>query len=169
MAVSMAEVRNEAQFIALTTVNFAEFEILNSLFSITYIKKYGVSIEKAQENLQTEFVFPDTKSLLFFVLFCLKNNLIGESHAFVFGTTPSSVYYNFKKGIEILHDTLVENHFMPARHFENEEEFIAYFKKEKKLIFDATEFKIPRPTDPEEQKEMYSGKKNPQSKKLSHL
>ena len=64
----MAEVRNEAQFIALTTVNFAEFEILNSLFSTTYIKKYGVSIEKAQENLQTEFVFPDTKSLLFFCI-----------------------------------------------------------------------------------------------------
>ncbi len=76
------------------------------------------------------------------------------------------MYYNFKKGVEILHDTLVENQLMPARHFENEEEFIAYFKKEKKLIFDATEFKIQRPADREEQKEMYSGKKNPQSTKV---
>ncbi len=38
MAVSMNEVRNEAQFIALTTLNFEEFKILNSLFSATYIK-----------------------------------------------------------------------------------------------------------------------------------
>ncbi len=39
MAVSINEVRNEAQFIALTTLNFAEFKILNNLFSITYTKK----------------------------------------------------------------------------------------------------------------------------------
>lgn len=166
MVVSLNEVRNEAQFIALTTLNFAEFEILNTLFSITYEKKYGASIEEAQENLKTDFVFPDTKSLLFYVLFRLKNDLIGEAHAFVFGRTPSSVHYNFKKGIQILHDTLVESNLMPARHFETIEEFIEYFKKERKIILDATEFKIQRPSDAEKQQEMYSGKKKFTAKKV---
>ncbi len=109
--------------------------------------------------MKAEFVFSDTESLLFFVLFYMKNDLIGEAYAFVFGTTPSSIYYNFKKGVQILHDTLVENNLMPARHFETIEEFTAYFKEEGKVILDATEFKIQRPANPEKQKEMYSGKK----------
>lgn len=165
MASSINEVRNETQFTALTTLTFAEFEILNSLFSDTYQKKYGVSIEEAQENMQTEFVFSDTKSLLFYVLFHMKNDMIGEAYAFVFGTHPSSIHYNFKKGVQILHDTLAENGLMPARHFETMDEFIEYFKKEEKLILDATEFKIQRPADPEKQKEMYSGKKKIHSQK----
>jgi len=166
MAISLDDIRNEQQFIALTTLNFAEFERLNSLFSITYKEKYGVSIQEAQQNLKTVFAFSDTKSLLFFVLFCMKNHLIGEAHALIFGISPSGIHYNFKKGLQILHDTLVNNYLMPARHFENEEEFIAYFKGEKKLILDATEFKIPRPSDPEKQKENYSGKKKFTAKKV---
>lgn len=161
MGLSLANVRSASQFKALTTLTYEQFEYLNTLFSATYIAIYGVSIENAQKNLEQNFVFPTTKDLLFYTLFCMKNDTIGAARAFIFGITESSAHYNFMKGVKILHETFLKNSLLPPRSFTSDEEFIAYFQKETKLIIDATEFKIQRPANPEKQKEMYSGKKNP--------
>jgi DDE superfamily endonuclease len=165
MGVSFSTVRSATQFKALTTLTLVQFENLTTLFSATYQKRYEVSIEEAQRNLEKEFVFPTAKDLLFYTLYCIKNDMIGAARAFTFGITESSADYNFKKGITLLHATLAENDLLPARHFESEAAFLDYFKAEGKLIIDATEFKIQRPAENEKQKEMYSGKKKIHSKK----
>jgi hypothetical protein len=50
---------------------------------------------------------------------------------------------------------------MPKRNLLTVKDFESFFKDEKDLIFDATEQRIQRPADYEQQKESYSGKKKP--------
>jgi predicted phage tail protein len=50
---------------------------------------------------------------------------------------------------------------MPKRKLLTVKDFEEFFKQEKDLIFDATEQRIQRPSNYEQQKETYSGKKKP--------
>ena len=64
-------------------------------------------------------------------------------------------------GLEILIKTLTKLGVMPKRKLLTVKDFEEFFKQEKDLIFDATEQRIQRPSDYEQQKETYSGKKKP--------
>lgn len=160
MGLSLSQIKTEKELKSATSLGEKKFKELSILFSNTYSKIYGNSIEKVQQNLDKNFVFSTTDELLFFILFGLKNSMILAVKALIFDIPASTADYNFSKGIKILHECLVENGYMPAREFKNETEFAEYFRKESKLILDVTEFKIQRPSDYEKQKEMYSGKKN---------
>ena len=140
-------------------MNEKKFKELSVLFSNTYAKIYGDSIEKIQQNLDKNFAFSATDELLFFVLFGLKNAVILAVKGLIFEIPESTADYNFKNGLKILQICLTDNSYMPAREFKSETEFAEYFREESKLILDVTEFKIQRPSDYKKQKEMYSGKK----------
>jgi hypothetical protein len=159
MGLSLSQIRNEKEFKAATSLSREKFNSLSILFSNTYKKIYAVSIEESQQNMSRKFVFPNTDELLFFVLFSLKNALILEVKGLIFGIPASTADYNFKKGLEILHRTMEDNTFMPARNFSNEAEFLKYFERESALILDVTEFKVERPSNDEAQKEIYLEKK----------
>ena len=50
---------------------------------------------------------------------------------------------------------------MPKRSFSNEDELKAFLKSETTLLIDATEQRVQRPGNEEDQKSDYSGKKKP--------
>lgn len=160
MGLSFSKIKTDKELRASTSLSTTKFNQLSVLFSSTYCKIYGVSIQESQANLAKEFVFNSSIELLFFTLFGLKNPTVLTVLGLIFEIPQSTADYNFTKGLKILHQCLVDNGHMPARQFENEAEFLTYFQSENKLILDVTEFKVERPSNNEKQKEVYSGKKN---------
>ncbi len=165
MGLSFAKIKTDKELRAATSLSMAKFNTLSILFSNTYSKIYGVSIEESQINLAKDFVFSSSTELLFFVLFSLKNPIVLTVLGLIFDIPQSTANYNLSKGglpprLKILHQCLVENNYMPAREFKDEAAFLAYFQSEGKIVLDVTEFKIERPSENVKQKEVYSGKKN---------
>jgi hypothetical protein len=168
MGLSFSKIKTDKELRAATSLSMVKFNTLSILFSNTYSKIYGVSIEESQANLVKDFVFNSSTELLFFVLFSLKNPTILTVLGLIFEIPQSTADYNFIKGglpprLKILHQCLTENSYMPAREFKDEAEFLAYFQSEGKIVLDVTEFKTERPSDNAKQKEVYSGKKNTHS------
>lgn len=64
-------------------------------------------------------------------------------------------------GIRILEMTLQRLDFMPKRFFENLEDFKDSMSEHENLILDASEQRRQRPENQKDQKDDYSGKKNP--------
>lgn len=160
MDLSFSKIKTDKELRAATSLSMVKFNTLSILFSNTYSKIYGVSIEESQANLVKDFVFSNSTELLFFVLFSLKNPTILTVLGLIFEIPQSTADYNFIKGLKISHQCLTENSDMPAREFKDEAEFLTYFQSEGKIVLDVTEFKIERPSDNAKQKEVYSGKKN---------
>ena len=159
MGLSFSKIKTDKELRASTSLSMEKFNKLSILYSSTYSKIYGVSIEESQINLAKDFVFGNSIELLFFVLFGLKNPTILTVLGLIFEIPQSTASYNFTKGLKILHQCLGDNGYMPARDFKDEEEFLAYFQSESKLILDVTEFRVERPCEDKKQKEVYSGKK----------
>jgi hypothetical protein len=164
MGLSFSKVKTDKELRATTSLSIVKFNTLSVLFSNTYSKIYGVSIEESQKNLVKDFAFSSSSELLFFVLFGLKNPIVLTVLGLIFEIPQSTANYNLSKGgvpprLRILHQCLIENDYMPVRDFKDEEEFLAYFQSEGKIVLDVTEFKIGRPSENTKQKEVYSGKK----------
>ena len=73
---------------------------------------------------------------------------------------PSNANGNKQFSLRILRAALSQLKLMPEREFKDVKEFEACFKEHKELILDGIEHRIQRPSDKEEQKDCYSGKKN---------
>jgi hypothetical protein len=103
--------------------------------------------------------------LLLFTLFSLKSgltyDLLGRSAAlrFVSGMDGSNAKRNQSVGLQVLQNALHHLNLLPTREFKDVAEFETYFKKHKKLLFDATEQRTQRPQEKQSQKDNYSGKK----------
>ncbi|MCB0540312.1 MAG: hypothetical protein KDE33_22535, partial [Bacteroidetes bacterium] len=65
----------------------------------------------------------------------------------------------FEKGLNIIYDSLSIEGFLPIRSVASPEEFDSLFSGIDTFIIDATEQRIQRPSDYEEQRANYSGKK----------
>jgi hypothetical protein len=159
MAFSYRTILDERQFRASTGISPSKFKDLVALFSISYETIYQVSITQQQLNMNQSFVFPTYEDLLFFTLFALKNPMTEEVLGAVFCISDTGARNNFAKGLRILQHTLTHNNLLPVRSFETVEDFISYFSQEGTLIIDATELRVQRPADQDEQKVYYSGKK----------
>ena len=99
-------------------------------------------------------------SLLFFTLFSLKSGLTYDILGFVFKLDVSNAKRNQVLGLEVLKRALGDAGLLPKREFASPEEFGAYFNGHKSIILDGTEQRMQRPSDNEDQKAFYSGKKN---------
>lgn len=71
----------------------------------------------------------------------------------------SNAKRNQDAGLAILGRALTALNCMPKRNFMNSKDFEDYFAATEHLIIDATEQAIQRPSDKEQQKDCYSGKK----------
>jgi len=109
--------------------------------------------------MKQQFVFPTYEDLLFFGLFALKNPLTEEVLGAVFCISDTAARTNFSKCLKIVHHVFMSNNLLPIRNFENIEDFKACFCQEASLIIDATELRVQRPNEQDEQKMYYSGKK----------
>ena len=136
----------------------AKFRQLAVLFDQAYEAEYEVDIQTKQQNLKREFAFPKTEDLLFYVLFCQKNPTVHDVRALIFNLPTATADDNFEKGIRVLTKALAA--FRPARHFADLAEFLAYFRHHPHLTLDVSEIYVQRPQGKEQQKEVYSGKKN---------
>lgn len=167
MAFSYRTLFNDQQFRATTGISSTKFKDLVALFSISYEEMYQVSIAQQQLNMNQQFVFPTYEDLLFFTLFALKNPMTEEVLGAVFCISDTTARNNFSKGIKLLHHIFTSNSLLPKRSFETVEDFKAYFSHEGTLLIDATELRVQRPNDHEEQKLYYSGKKSTYSKNIN--
>jgi hypothetical protein len=96
---------------------------------------------------------------LLYTLFSLKSGLTYDVLGLVSGMDGSNAKRNQTIGLEILGKTLTATNCMPRRNFANIKDFEDFFAGEEQLIIDATEQAIQRPSDEEQQKKCYSGKK----------
>jgi len=152
--------RNTRQWKATTGLTKDQFYHLSEKFGEAYEDIFGKTLEVRQGNGTVESAFKTASDLLFFLLFSLKTGLGQDALGFIFGLDGSNVNRRKKLALRIMHVTLTKLGVMPKREFEDIEEFKAYFKEHKSLILDGTEQRIQRPSNQEEQKDFYSGKKN---------
>jgi hypothetical protein len=159
---------NPVSFRALTGLSIEQFEELLPYFEEAhddYLSKYEMN-GKLRKNFRRFTVYansplPTVAERLFFILVYLKNNPLQEYHAACFDMGQKHCN-TFIHGLNhILHLSLCDAGVMPA---EIQKELTLTLEQLSKdgipiLLHDGTEREIPRPLDPEEQRENYSGKK----------
>lgn len=84
MGLSFFKIKTDKELRAATSLGMVKFNTLSVLFSNTYSKIYGASIEESQANLVKDFVFNSSTELLFFVLFSLKKSCVEFPQKVVF-------------------------------------------------------------------------------------
>lgn len=159
MAVSYQDIRTERQWRAATGLNKKQFFKLVPLFKITYESIFDESIEDRQNNSSNESTFKTYADLLFFGLYSFKSGLTYDLLGLTFGLSNSNAYQNQSIIIRVLEVTLENAGCMPKRSFSNEEELKEFLSNETTLLIDATEQRVQRPDNEEDQKADYSGKK----------
>jgi hypothetical protein len=159
LTLSMKVPKNEREWRATTGFDQARFLKLSVVFQEGYESKFGRSISERTADSLKEVRFKTYQDLLFFTLFGLKSGLTNDVLGFLFGLDYSNAQRNQVLGLEVLQEGLALSGHLPKREFASAEEFAAYFNGHKTLILDGTEQRIQRPSDTEEQKAFYSGKK----------
>jgi hypothetical protein len=144
-----------------TGLSKKQFDILLTKFQICYESYYKSTLTEVFCNLSVQNPILETyEACLFFVLFQLKNGLTFDVLGFVFNTDGSNAHRNFERYLFVLEMTLADEQMLPKRIYKTVEDLIIHLVDETDLIFDGTEFPIERPTDNENQKKSFSGKKN---------
>lgn len=161
MKISTSELKQDRQWRATIGMSEKQFFILLEPFKKAYFDTYHKELSKRKVEVKIDYCIENEEELLLFTLFSFKSGLTYDVLGFVCGMNGSNAKRNQKIGLEILSKTLTGLNVMPKRNLLTVKDFEDFFKEEKDLIFDATEQRIQRPVDYEQQKETYSGKKNP--------
>ncbi len=161
-------IRHERQWKSSTGLSEKQFHQLSQYFGETYEFFHGVSLSVKAERLETELLLKSHADCLFFVLFQLKNGLCYDNLGFLIGSDASNAQRNFELYVNILSLTLERQHLMPARNFENLDDFKEKIGSETEIIIDGVEHSTQRPKGYQEQKELYSGKKATHSQRVDN-
>jgi len=163
-------IRNRAQFQSVTGYSPDFFDALFIYFKVhrdTYITRYTIAGKERRRppRVYKNKVFADTRDMLVFILYYLKNNCLQESLATMFGMNQpqANLWIHLLK--DILLKSLESSHSLPCRDFESLHKLIRHGQE---LFIDGSERPVPRPVDCNRQKELYSGKKNAYRKKYIH-
>lgn len=159
MAISYQDIRNDRQWRASTGLNEAQFFKLVDLFGQSYESIFGESLEARREQSSQEARLNTYADLLFFGLYSIKSGLTYDLLGLTFDLSNSNVYQNQSLVLRVLETTLDQAGYLPSRGFESEESFKKALADEPKLLIDATEQRVNRASQSEEQKADYSGKK----------
>ena len=159
MAISYKDIRTDRQWRAATGLNEEQFFKLVPLFKSTYESLFDESLENRQNNSTIESTFKTYADLLFFGLYSFKSGLTYDLLGLTFGLSNSNAYQNQSMIIRVLEVTLEKAGCMPKRSFSNEDELKEFLSKETTLLIDATEQRVQRPDNEQDQKSDYSGKK----------
>ena len=161
--------KNPTSFLALTSVSIQLFDKVLEFFTVAhdeYFRWHDVKGRKVARQrrhvIQSNSPLPTVAERLFFILTYLKNNPTQEYQAACFDMSQQQCDQWIHTLTEVLRLAMEDAGVMPA-------ETVAGFKRllderdgdtvVHELIHDGTEREIPRPSDPELQKEYYSGKK----------
>ena len=153
-------IKDKRQWKSTIGMNESQFNDLTQQFAESYVTVNGVEISEASKRLDRDFLLPGYADCLFFILFQLKNALTYDSLGFLIGTDGSNARRNFEKYLNILDHALIRLGHTPKRSFLDKDDFKDHLPKEADIIIDVTEHSIERPSDNQEQKDNYSGKKN---------
>jgi hypothetical protein len=155
-------IRNRAQFQSVTGYSPDFFDALFLHFKFqwdTYITRYTIAgMERRRPpRVYKNKVFADTRDMLVFILYYLKNNCLQESLAAMFGMNQpqANLWVHLLK--VILLKSLESSQSLPCRDFESLQKLLRHGHD---VFIDGSERPVPRPVDYEKQKEYYSGKKN---------
>lgn len=159
MKFGIIDLRTDRQSRAAIGMDKERFIKLLLGFKSSYFETYGASLKERQMDNGIEYCINSEEELLLYTLFSLKSGLTYDVLGLVCGMDKSNAKRNQDVGLEILGKTLTTTDCMPKRNFLNVKDFEDFFTGEEQLIIDATEQAIQRPSDKEQQKECYSGKK----------
>ena len=159
MKFGIIDLKTDRQSRAAIGMNKERFEKLLLGFESSYFETYGMSLKDRQMANGIEYCINSEEELLLYTLFSLKSSLTYDVLGLVCGMDKSNAKRNQDIGLKILGKTLTTMNCMPKRNFLNVKDFEDFFAHEKQLIIDATEQAIQRPSDKEQQKACYSGKK----------
>lgn len=159
MKFGIIDLRTDRQSRAAIGMDKERFMKLLLGFESSYFETYGMSLKERQMDNGIEYCINSEEELLLYTLFSFKSGLTYDVLGLVCGMDKSNAKRNQDIGLEILGKTLTTMDCMPKRNFLNKKDFEDFFTDEKQLIIDATEQAIQRPSDKEQQKECYSGKK----------
>jgi hypothetical protein len=160
LKITTSDLKQDRQWRATIGISEKQFYILLPIFKKAYFETYKEELANRKVDVNIDYCIENEEELLLFTLFSLKSGLTYDVLGIVCGMNGSNAKRNQKIGLDILAKTLNGLGVMPQRKLLTVKEFEDFFKEEKELIFDATEQRIQRPGDHEQQKETYSGKKN---------
>jgi len=161
MKLTTSDLKQDRQWRATVGISEKQFFILLEPFKKAYFDTYHEELSKRKVDVKINYCIENEEELLLFTLLSLKSGLTYDVLGFVCGMNGSNAQRNQKIGLEVLAKTLTELNVMPKRKLLTVKDFEYFFKEEKDLIVDATEQRIQRPVDYDQQKETYSGKKKP--------
>lgn len=161
------EIRDERQMRALTGLPPDKFTLLVTAFAKTLQeekeRRYQEQVAQGQRQRKLgggqKGKLPTPEDKVRFLLYYLKVYPTFDVLGAQFGLGRAKACENVHALLPILYKTLVALGVMPTREFKTVEEFRTACQGLDKLLIDATERPHCRPTEDEEQREMYSGKK----------
>ena len=160
MKITTSDLKDDRQWRAAIGMSEKQFRLLLEPFKQSYFRTYNAELATRKVDVNINYCIENEEELLLFTLFSFKSGLTYDVLGIVCGMNGSNAKRNQKIGLEILEQTLTQSGNMPKRKLLTFKDFEEFFKEEKELIIDATEQRIQRPGDNEQQKETYSGKKN---------
>jgi hypothetical protein len=161
MKLKTSELTTDRKWRSVTGYPEDKFRKLEKLFRESYLQHFGKSMPERHAGLEVKPAFDSEEELLLFTLLSLKSNMSYDMLGVLTGMDGSNAKRNQHLGIELLKRCLNASGDAPKREFASVEEFSAYFAQESALILDATEQRVERPGEYEEQALHYSGKKKP--------
>lgn len=156
------------EFLALTGYTHQEFEALLPHFREQYYQwmaRYRLDGKERGNRKYSDYQnspLPTSEDKLFFILAYLKSNNLQMVQGALFGMSQPKANLWIHCLQPILNQTLGDLGELPARVMDG----LTFDENEDKLFFhDGSERPIPRPSDPAEQQEYYSGKKTAHGQK----
>lgn len=170
-------VRNKReQFLSLTTLYPEEFDLLLSPSEAEWYKFYRVYTLEGKRRNKTSWnpqkdtpTLPTVEDKLFFLLTYFKQHPLQQFHAASFGLSQPKVSLWVKHLTPIVEKALKKLGCLPCKDGSSLDSFMGQFEKVEAINQDVVEQTMPRPTDDQAQKEMYSGKKKSYLQKQSRL
>ena len=157
------------EFLALTGYTLEEFDALLPHFDQNYyewMKTHcldGKPRGKRKYSTYKNSPLPTMADKLFFILHYLKTNNLQEVQGAMFKISQPKANVWIHCLHPILNQTLAELGELPVRHME---QMILDETEEQVYFHDGTERPIQRPSDPDDQRLYYSGKKNDTGSKI---
>jgi len=161
MSISYKKIRDDRQWRSSTGLDESQFKKLVQEFKLAYEEFLGETISNRINNSSKESRFVSYEELLFFLLYSIKSGLTYDLLGLSFDLDRGNAFRIQTFGLRILEMTLQRLDFMPKRFFEDLDDFKNSMSEHEQLLLDASEQRRQRPQNQEDQKDDYSGKKNP--------
>lgn len=157
--------KNEAQFLALTSLTLIEFEHLLKAFTTDWEKYYRYHTLEGKKRVLPQYeehksaVLQGSAQKLFFLLMYMKTNNLQQFQAGTFGISQSKVSKIYRILLSVLDTTLHKMGLSPCRNSEELKTKLAHYTV-KVFGYDGTETPIERNNDNDGQAIEFSGKKH---------